>query len=71
MHSRKREQVDVLLDRTDTVMIHGKATNPSVALGMCSGVSVRVVGRIKVADIPATQEELRQMVEGDALAFNK
>jgi 3D (Asp-Asp-Asp) domain-containing protein len=71
MHSRKTNQVDVLLDASDTVTVNGKAINPSVALGMCSDVSIRVVGRIKVSDIPATQEELRLMVEGDALAFNK
>lgn len=71
MNARKRDQVDVLLDSTDTVTVHGKETNPSMALGMCHGVSVRVVGRIKVSDIPATQEELRKMVEGDALAINK
>lgn len=71
MHSRKRDQVDVLLDPTDTVAVHGKATNPSIALGMCSEVTVRVVGKIKVADIPATQEELRLLIEGDSLAFNK
>lgn len=71
MHSRKRNQIDVLLDAKDTVAVHGRETNPSIALGMCSGVSVRVVGRIKVADIPETQDELRLMVEGDSLAFNK
>jgi hypothetical protein len=38
---------------------------------MCSDVTVRVVGRIKVSDIPETQEELRKMIEGDSIAFNK
>lgn len=71
MHSRKREQVDVLLDPENTVLVHGKETNPSVALGMCSDVTVRVVGRIKVSDIPSTQEELRKMIEGDSVAFNR
>lgn len=71
MHSRKREQVDVLLDPEHTVLVHGKETNPSVALGMCSDVTVRVVGRIKLSDIPETQEELRKMIEGDSLALNK
>lgn len=71
MHSRKRNQVDVLLDPQNTVIVHGKETNPSVALGMCSDVTIRVVGRIKVSDIPQTQEELRKMIEGDSIAFNR
>lgn len=69
MHSRKRMQVDVLLDPTDTVSVAGKATNPSIALGMCNGVTVRVVGRLKLSEVPSTQEELRQIVEGDSLAM--
>lgn len=69
MHSRKRAQIDVLLDASDTVSVHGKATNPSLALGMCSEVTVRVIGRLKVADIPETQADLRTLVEGDALAL--
>lgn len=71
MHSRKRNQIDVLLDASDTVLIHGKETNPSLALGMCSGVTVRVVGKVKLKDIPATQEELRKLVEGDKVAINR
>ncbi len=71
MNSRMRNKIDILLDREDTVSVHGKETNPSLALGLCKGVTVRVVGRIKVSDIPDTQEELRRMIEGDALAFNR
>lgn len=69
MHSRKREQIDVLLDPTDTVSVHGVETNPSVALGVCGGVEVRVIGRIKISEIPATQAELRKIVEGDTFAM--
>ncbi len=68
MHSRMRQKIDVLLDETDTVIVHGKATNPSIALGLCSGVSVRVVGKIDIKDMPTTQEELRKLVEGDTFA---
>lgn len=69
MHSRKREQIDILLDQNDTVLVNGAETNPSVALGICSGATVRVIGKIAVNEIPATQEELRMIVEGDALAL--
>lgn len=71
MHSRKRGQIDVLLDPADTVTVHGVETNPSLALGVCNGVTIRVLGKVKINDIPETQEELRKIVEGDALALAK
>lgn len=69
MHSRKRAQIDVLLDQHDTVSVHGKETNPSVALGICNGVTIRVLGIMKISDIPQTQEELRRIVEGNTFAM--
>lgn len=70
MHSRKREQIDILLDETNTVPVHGKETNPALALGLCSGVEVRVIGRLDIKEIPETQEALRLIVEGDHFARN-
>lgn len=69
MHSRKREQIDILLDQNDTVAVHGKEVNPALALGMCSGVTVEVIGRIAVKDIPETQAELAALVAGNSLAL--
>ncbi len=69
MHSRKRNQIDVLLNPADTVAIHGKQINPSLALGMCGEVQVRVIGKMKISDIPETQEELRRVVEGNTFAL--
>ncbi len=69
MHSRKREQIDILLDRADTVAVHGKEINPSLALGLCGSVTVEVVGKIRVADIPETQAELAALVAGNSLAL--
>lgn len=69
MHSRKRNQIDILLDATQTVPVHGKEVNPSLALGICSDVTIRVIGKLDIKDIPETQEELRKIVEGDALAM--
>lgn len=71
MNARMHGKVDLLLDQTDTVTVHGKEMNPAVALGLCHGVTIRPVGRLKVSQIPATQEELRKMVEGGSLAINK
>ena len=70
-HSRKRAQIDVLMDAKDTVTVRGKEVNPSLALGICDGVTIRVVGKIKVGDIPATQAELAEIVTGSRLAFNR
>ncbi len=62
MHERKRNQVDIMFDMKDTVLIGvnqkpRKATNPAVALGVCE-VSIRIVGKLALKDIPATQTEL-------------
>ena len=68
MHSRKRSQVDILLDHADTVSIGGKKVNPSLALGVCEGVSIRVVGHVDIKDMPKTQGELARLVEGEKIA---
>jgi len=68
MHSRKREQIDILLDQNNTVPVYGKEVNPALALGLCSGVTIEVVGHVNVKDIPDTQEELATLVEGSSLA---
>jgi 3D (Asp-Asp-Asp) domain-containing protein len=63
-HKRKVNQIDVLLNQLDTVPVKHKEVNPSVALGICDDVVIRVVGNVAIADIPETQEELRYLVEG-------
>jgi 3D (Asp-Asp-Asp) domain-containing protein len=71
MHPRKRDQIDVLLDENDTVPVHGKETNPALALGFCKNVTAHVIGKIAIKDMPATQEELAKMVSGDTFAVAK
>lgn len=71
MNARMHNKVDVLLDHTETVEVHGKQMNPAIALGLCHGVTVRPVARIKISDMPETQEELRKLVEGNSLAINR
>lgn len=71
MHSRKKQWVDVLLDENDTVPHGGVAVNPSRVLGICDGVTVRVVGKIDVKDIPGSQLELAELVTGTKLAVAK
>jgi 3D (Asp-Asp-Asp) domain-containing protein len=69
MNSRKVNQVDILLDQTKTVPVSGKAVNPSLALGICDGVTIRVVGHVAMKDIPSTQSQLAQLVTSGALAI--
>jgi 3D (Asp-Asp-Asp) domain-containing protein len=65
MNTRIINTVDVLLDQHKTVTVDGRTVNPGLALGRCAQVSVRIVGVIPISDIPATQDELRAMVEGE------
>ncbi|MEO6536674.1 MAG: hypothetical protein ABIT47_03185 [Candidatus Paceibacterota bacterium] len=64
MNPRITNTVDVLLDQNKKVQVGSRMYNPGIALGICSKVTIRVVGKIAVKDIPATQAELAQMVEG-------
>lgn len=68
MHSRWTNKVDVLFDGHDTVSVHGTQTNPSIALGVCDGVTVSVVGHVDIDDLPATQDELAQMFTDQSFA---
>ena len=68
-HSRKRAQIDLLMNQEDTVTVKGREMNPSLALGVCGDVTIRVVGRIKVGEIPTTQTELAEIVTGGRLAL--
>ncbi|HYF28988.1 MAG TPA: hypothetical protein VEA36_01320 [Candidatus Paceibacterota bacterium] len=68
MHSRWTKKIDILLDQTDTVPVAGAEMNPAKAVGVCGGVTITVVGKIDIKEMPATQEELREMFETPALA---
>ena len=69
MHARMTNKVDILLDQNDTVVHNGREYNPGIVFGVCDEITVRVVGKIDVKDIPATQAELQQMFAGSQLAL--
>jgi 3D (Asp-Asp-Asp) domain-containing protein len=69
MDPRITNTVDVLLDQTDTVIVDGKEMNPSRALGLCHGVTIRVIGRIDKKDFPKTQEGLVNLIKAGQLAM--
>ncbi len=62
MNPRITNTVDVLLDQNKVVSVHGRMVNPARAVGRCGAVSVRIVGKISVKDIPDTQAELAALV---------
>ena len=70
-HSRKQNQIDVLFNSLDTVPVHGREINPSIALGICDDVVIRVVGKIALSDIPQTQSELAIIMDGTKLVLAK
>lgn len=69
MHQRWTKKIDVLFDQHDTVPVNGRQINPSYALGVCDQVTVTVVGKIDIADIPETQAELASMFAEPSLAL--
>jgi 3D (Asp-Asp-Asp) domain-containing protein len=72
MNARITNTVDILFATDDQTTIGGKAVNTARALGSCTDVKVRVVGKIdisKPSNLPKTQEALAQMVGASGLAF--
>lgn len=63
MNARMHNKVDILFDQNDTVKVKGVSMNPSRVLGVCSGVSVHVVGYMQLKDVPKTQQELVKMIQ--------
>jgi 3D (Asp-Asp-Asp) domain-containing protein len=71
MHPRKRNQIDILLDHGIQVQVGEKTMNPAVAMGICKDVEIRVIGKIDVKNIPATQAELKTIIGKSQLAVNQ
>ncbi len=66
MNARYTNRIDVLFD-TDAnyILSNGKSINASNIMGVCKGVTVRVVGRLdpkRMHKLPKTQEELVEAV---------
>ena len=61
MHQRWVHKIDVQLDQDDTVVVDGRVVNPALALGVCGGVTITVVGTVDMKNPPTTQAELAEM----------
>ncbi len=62
MNVSKHNQIDILLNRKNTVRIQNMYKNPSVVFGVCKQITIRIVGHILVRSIPRTQAKLATYV---------
>lgn len=72
MNARYTDRIDVLFDtKSNYPRNNGSTMNAGLILGICKGVTIRVVGRVDMKHIPKTQAALVALVEGgsDALAI--
>jgi len=67
MNAKFTDRVDVLFDtRADYATMDKGMKNAAQVLGICSGVTIRVVGHIDGNRLPKTQAELAALVKGGA-----
>jgi 3D (Asp-Asp-Asp) domain-containing protein len=59
MNARMVNKIDILFDTTDTARAGGKIHNSARVLGRCTGVEIRVVGKIDIRNMPKSQQALR------------
>ncbi|TSC71060.1 MAG: hypothetical protein G01um101449_168 [Parcubacteria group bacterium Gr01-1014_49] len=74
MNSRFSERIDILLStKAEYVTVDKGMKNAAQVLGVCKGVTIRVVGYITIDRIPKTQVELAKIVDekDSLLALNK
>lgn len=75
MNARFTDRIDVLFStESNYTMPDGKVKNAGLVLGICEGVTVRVVGFVDISNpknVPKTQVELARIVRGteSAIAF--
>jgi 3D (Asp-Asp-Asp) domain-containing protein len=71
MNSRYTDRIDILFGtEVNHTMPSGKVLNAAHVLGICNGVTVRVVGYVDINHLPKTQAALVALVKkGSALAL--
>jgi hypothetical protein len=73
MNARYTDRIDLLFGTEREYRTADKGMkNAAQVLGICKGVTVRIVGHVNIGRIPATQAELAKLVTGKsgALALN-
>jgi|SRR3989338_2281736 len=71
MHSRKRDQIDILFDSDVSKRVGGRIINPAAVLGVCKDITIRVVGYVDIRTMPRSQTELVARVGMATLALKK
>lgn len=75
MNARYTDRIDVLFDaEANHERANGSTMNAANVLGICKGVTARVVGHVDINRIPKTQAALAALVEKgstETLALNK
>ena len=65
MNARYTNRIDVLFStKSNYTLAGGNVKNAGTVLGICDGITVRVVGHIDINHVPKTQTELAAIVGG-------
>ena len=65
MNARYTKRIDVLFStKSNYTFGNGSVKNAGMVLGICNGITVRVVGHVDINRIPKTQAELATIVGG-------
>ena len=65
MSARYTDRIDILFStESNYTLKDGKVKNAGMVLGICDGVTIRVVGYVAIHKIPKTQIELAKIVKG-------
>lgn len=64
MNARYTDRLDVLFTGDASYKSANGMKNAAQVLGICKGVTYRVVGHVDISHIPATQAELAKLVDG-------
>lgn len=65
MNAKWSNKIDVLLPQRTTTAA-GKTVNPAIVLGLCKGVTIKVVGHVDISNMPQTQAQLAAALDSSA-----
>lgn len=65
MNARYTDRIDILFStESNYTLAGGSVKNAGMVLGICDGITIRVIGRVDINHIPKTQAELVAIVNG-------
>ena len=70
MNARYTDRIDILFStESNYALANGSVKNAGIVLGICEGITVRVVGQVAIQRIPKTQAELAAIINGKSNAL--